>query len=105
MMTRETKVGIVVSCSFLCLVGVVLFSKLGEKGGTGTDAEAQAREDMTVPPEPTQMGSGAGALAQGPPPDPTQKETSTAQLVPAAIPSLIKPPSAFQQVGATTPEN
>jgi len=27
-MTRETKAGLVVSCSFLCLVGVVLYSKL-----------------------------------------------------------------------------
>ena len=31
-MTRETKAGIVVSCSFLGLVGVVLFSKMGDKG-------------------------------------------------------------------------
>ena len=52
-MTHETKVGLVVSCSFLCLVGVVLFSKLHEQKKTGTDAETQAREEAAVPPEPT----------------------------------------------------
>src|SRR5262245_39511050 len=32
-MTRETKVGLVVAGSFLCLVGVVIFCKLRERNG------------------------------------------------------------------------
>jgi len=52
-MTRETKAGLVVSCSFLCLVGIVLVSKLREAhhvdpGGEATDeALAQATKDPT----------------------------------------------------------
>jgi hypothetical protein len=53
MMTRETKAGLVVSCSFLCLVGIVLVSKLREAhnvdpSGEATDeALAQATKDPT----------------------------------------------------------
>ncbi|MFL5244954.1 MAG: hypothetical protein ACJ8FY_22865 [Gemmataceae bacterium] len=46
-MTRETKVGLVVSCSFLCLVGVVLTNKLKELSQKQTAAE----EDQVVVPE------------------------------------------------------
>jgi hypothetical protein len=54
-MTRENKAGIVVSCSFLCLVGAVLWSKLQEKpaargvamsilnGANADNKETQAR--------------------------------------------------------------
>src|SRR5690242_3249418 len=50
-MTRETKAGLVVSCSFLCLVGVVLYSKL--KGPKAPLADAYAEGSVEAPPAPT----------------------------------------------------
>ncbi len=105
MMTRETKVGLVVSCSFLCLVGVVLFSKLKEKEGTGTDADAQAREEMMVPPEPTQAEPGAEAVAQGPAAEPTKKEIRSAGPIPAETPELQPASGGLRQASATNPDN
>jgi hypothetical protein len=46
-MTRDVKVGLFVSCSFLCLVGVVVTTKLHEKGQT--TAEAQLASDTESP--------------------------------------------------------
>jgi len=46
-MSRETKAGIVVCCSFLCLVGIVLFSKMGQ--GDGQSASREQTGDL--PPE------------------------------------------------------
>jgi hypothetical protein len=43
-MTRETKIGLVVSCSFLCLVGVVLGNKLREMGRNQGAEVASANE-------------------------------------------------------------
>jgi nucleoid-associated protein YgaU len=59
-MTRETKAGIIVSFSFLCLVGFVLFSKLHEKGAEA-DLKA-AGETQEAPPEPTPVGAETGKL-------------------------------------------
>src|SRR5438445_562798 len=42
-MLRETKVGIAVSCSFLCLVGAVVSSKLRQQ--EPSTAQARARDD------------------------------------------------------------
>src|SRR6266849_144847 len=50
-MTRETKAGLVVSCSFLCLVGVVLYSKLN--GPKLPPAEGYAEGAVEAPPAPT----------------------------------------------------
>ena len=50
-MTRETKAGLVVSCSFLCLVGVVLYSKLN--GPKLPAADAYAEGAVEAPPAPT----------------------------------------------------
>jgi len=55
MMTRETKAGLVVSCSFLCLVGVVLVSKLREASHTDAAAETALAE---VPAEPQPVPEG-----------------------------------------------
>jgi hypothetical protein len=44
-MTRETKAGLVVSCSFLCLVGLVFYYKLNGPGNSSADARA---EDASV---------------------------------------------------------
>ena len=43
MMTRETKAGLVVSCSFLCLVGVVLYSKLTRSEERRVGKECRSR--------------------------------------------------------------
>ncbi|HLN32172.1 MAG TPA: hypothetical protein VK395_30870 [Gemmataceae bacterium] len=47
-MSRETKAGIVVSCSFLCLVGIVLFGKMGQSDGQSSASQEQPGD---VPPE------------------------------------------------------
>jgi hypothetical protein len=63
MMTRETKAGILVSCSFLCLVGIVLFSKLNEKE-EATTASTEADESGWVKapdePQPTDPSESGG---------------------------------------------
>jgi hypothetical protein len=45
MMTRETKVGLVVACSFLCLVGLVLGGKLSQNW-RGTHTREPSSEDL-----------------------------------------------------------
>ena len=51
-MTRETKAGLLVSCSFLCLVGVVLFSKLNEKETSGTEGQGEQEFTQMMAAEP-----------------------------------------------------
>jgi hypothetical protein len=51
MMTRETKAGLVVSCSFLCLVGIVLISRLREPDGLAVD-DGAAGSQVEPPGEP-----------------------------------------------------
>src|SRR5262245_22883923 len=53
-MTRETKAGLVVSCSFLCLVGVVLFAKMKERN-TETTLNPEHSVAVTAPPEPVKL--------------------------------------------------
>lgn len=62
-MTRETKAGLVVSCSFLCLVGVVLFSKVNEKEGDSTNGgdKSESMEPQPVPPNKLEASPGKGA--------------------------------------------
>jgi nucleoid-associated protein YgaU len=55
-MTRETKAGLVVSCSFLCLVGVVLYSKLHGPKAPLTDEYAAGA--VEAPPAPTALEDG-----------------------------------------------
>ncbi len=50
-MTRETKAGLVVSCSFLCLVGLVFYCKLNGTGNSSADLRAEAAS-VEVPPDP-----------------------------------------------------
>jgi hypothetical protein len=49
-MTRETKVGLVVSCSFLCLLGVVLVLKMTERPEEEQSAEVAAAGPNDGPP-------------------------------------------------------
>jgi hypothetical protein len=51
-MTRETAAGLIVSCSFLCLVGVVLFTKMNEPEPAGTKQESQDVTLTEAPPAP-----------------------------------------------------
>jgi hypothetical protein len=50
-MTRETKIGLVVSCSFLCLVGLVFYSKLNRlgSGSAGVSVEDALVEAPDAP--------------------------------------------------------
>jgi hypothetical protein len=68
MMTRETKAGLVVSCSFLCLVGVVLYCKVnGKNPALGEEYPDIASIEVPSDPTPiegsTPTETGPGALA------------------------------------------
>ena len=47
-MTRDVKVGLLVSCSFLCLVGVVVTTKLREKGMANAKAARHSPGPMST---------------------------------------------------------
>ena len=57
-MSYETKAGVAVSCSFLCLVGVVLTSKLwdGQAANADTTPEGPQSAEVTGPPQPPIAG-------------------------------------------------
>src|SRR5207245_5074074 len=63
-MRRETKAGLVVSYTFLWLVGVVLFSKLKEQQTNGTESP-DAREAGVMPEEPRPILSGIPTAPPG----------------------------------------
>jgi hypothetical protein len=91
-MTRETKAGLVVSCSFLCLVGVVLFSKFNDKESGGTEGlSASELAELTKEPRPVsddnsttgaETPSSAGAAHE----NKNQKLTNDGGIVPARLP-------------------
>ncbi len=57
-MTRETKLGLVVSCSFVCLLGTVLFVKMQEGGAVPQSPYAKAdgsTPDIPEEPAPIQV--------------------------------------------------
>src|SRR5262249_25155365 len=58
-MTRETKAGLVVSCSFLCLVGVVLYCKISGKN-PGPDELGSEYVSADAPLDPVPIGDFAG---------------------------------------------
>jgi hypothetical protein len=66
-MTRETKAGLVVSCSFLCLVGIVLVSKLREtQPSDSTTPETNSEGLVKAPdaPAPSQDVNSSAASEQ-----------------------------------------
>lgn len=72
-MTRETKLGLVVSCSFLCLLGTVLYFKMTEESGA---ANLHAKADgnlLEAPGDPTpiEVTVTTQPQAAGSPPPPT----------------------------------
>src|SRR5437773_926897 len=79
-MTRENKAGLVVSCSFLCLVGTVLALKLREPASP--DKSTAVAEGKKPPPIPDPSGdeqqktSLTGGPDSPPPPPPGPGGTS-----------------------------
>lgn len=69
-MTRETKVGLVVASSFICLVGVVVASKLRPNDANASHTTEEQAQNF---PKPTL-------------PSPTEKKTVDAGVVPAKFP-------------------
>lgn len=65
-MTRETKLGLVVSCSFLCLLGVVVGLKMTEapEEEPGPEVAAAAPDQPTPPPAQPAEEKGTPAPAQ-----------------------------------------
>jgi hypothetical protein len=62
-MTRETKIGLLVTVSFLSLVGIVLYSKMTTNKRLSED-DGQA--EVTIPPEPSPTNDGSKASSSGP---------------------------------------
>lgn len=86
MIARETKAGLVVSCSFMCLVGVVLYSRLTEKGVAAASTESGPQSAL-APPDPT----------------PTPQRTAEARVQPVSgtLPALEPPPNGLQLASNT----
>jgi hypothetical protein len=83
-MTRETKVGILVSCSFLCLVGLVVFYKLRQGDpATGQVAAAAPNEEKLDP----EQSSGAPAKA----PEPNGEGGKPGAPAPPSAPGGVSP--------------
>jgi hypothetical protein len=91
-MTRETKAGLIVSGSFLCLVGVVLASKLNEPDpaavvATNPDTGLGAEEPVEVSPEEKEPEATAGpqGLAQPQGKDHSPNATNAQAVQPASF--------------------
>lgn len=105
-MTRETKAGLVVACSFLCLVGVVLYSRMREN--TKPPDSGEVAEHVATPPAPllstpspntAREGSGMTLAVTAP-------AGADARTVPIpGVPMLVPTPtlSGIQQVRANDP--
>ena len=91
-MSRETKAGLVVSCSFVCLVAVVLFSKWREKGPS---AEATSQADLAlVPSDPTPVQgnvASAAKISKVSEPGPSDAVHAPNQTSAAVAPSITRP--------------
>jgi hypothetical protein len=101
-MTRETKVGVVVCLSFLCLVGVVLGCKLR---GDATEEEEQVVLDGSIP-DPTPVDSASSRTVRiptqappgGPPVIPASAVQNSSPLPP---PPQAKSSEQFNTIGET----
>jgi hypothetical protein len=97
-MTRETKVGVVVCLSFLCLVGVVLGTKLR---GDGTDEDELAKEEVIADSRPGAVGDNASPPAMripAQPGEPSSPPVISTSAVQNAQP-LPPPPSSVAHEG------
>jgi hypothetical protein len=107
-MTRETKVGLVVCCSFLCLVGVVLGCKLrGEGEQADADGPAVVEEPMAEPVSPpiairtttpSSVGDRSASASVPAPPNVTPLETVKPKEVTLTPPPGNEGASQIQQV-------
>jgi hypothetical protein len=82
-MTRETKVGLVVAASFLCLVGVVVASRLGRNPDTKQAepvAQAIASNQEPAPKKETEPAKGQDAHA-----NPKENKSPPPDVVPAGL--------------------
>src|SRR6267143_6309407 len=90
-MTRETKAGLVVSCSFLCLVGIVLVSKLKEANTPAPDQDAlavapadpQKVDEPASISNPTTTGGMTGSTAG----QQAERQHTTSGVIPARFPA------------------
>jgi hypothetical protein len=85
-MTRETKLGLVVSCSFLGLLGAVLVMKMAEPPEEEQSAAAAQNDeappaDRSTPLAATPEGKGAEAPAAAPAPPPFPKDVPAQPIV------------------------
>jgi len=86
MMTRETKAGLVVSCSFLCLVGVVLVSKLREASHPDDSALLQVPAEPQPVPESQTESSPPPQIAKSNAASPnSDKHQPEGKITPAAF--------------------
>jgi hypothetical protein len=78
-MTRENKAGLVVSCSFLCLVGTVLALKLREPAGPDKSPAPgdQAANNKGLPPDPIPLGPETQPPPNGKVPEPPETSPAT----------------------------
>jgi hypothetical protein len=108
-MTRETKAGLIVSCSFLCLVGVVLFSKLTEREDTtgatdGMDsqqADASTSSRQKSDQEMGEPGNSDGRLVKGPAENASGKVEKAPRLLPTSFTSSDIQPEAKTAVSSS----
>ncbi|MSU78277.1 MAG: hypothetical protein EXS16_09290 [Gemmataceae bacterium] len=92
-MTRETKVGLVVACSFLCLVGVVVASKLRGANGTTADAEQQEIKVAAAKANPDTEKNNVS-------PTPPKSAKDSVVISPTPKPEEKKPSDAFPPLGS-----
>jgi hypothetical protein len=99
-MTRETKVGLVVCCSFLCLVGVVLGCKLrGEGDQADADGQSVVDEPVTDSVSPPIAIKAPPAVDSEHPSAPLPAPPAPAQIAPVKPEDvkLVTAPSTLQQ--------
>jgi hypothetical protein len=89
-MTRETKVGLVVACSFLCLVGIVLASRLMDETRLTDPAEQDKApgKPASVPlarAKPQQPGDAASGLASSEKRNPSPGAQPPSPLAPQVV--------------------
>jgi hypothetical protein len=85
-MTRETKIGLVVSCSFVCLVSVVLYGKMKES--EAPDASPYTEADGSLPAIPE---------------EPVAMDNANSESVDKALDTVPQPPS-FRPAPGSNPK-
>ncbi len=97
-MTRETKVGLVVTSSFLFLVGVVVANKWKDLGGTKPDASAPPAEEASGQVAKTEPHKGVGTA-----PAPVPVVTPSSNFAPLPPPGIIPVVDLTQPPGPGAP--